>query len=74
MRSAIKYGCAFPPFTYPHVANEFLVAHRFIGLIYGRRALRAQSIAVTRVAAAIIASAHIADSNCTLGRAAGTLK
>lgn len=61
-------------FTYPHITNEFLVAHRFIGLIYGRRALRAHSVAVTRVAAAIIASAHIAHFNCTLGRAARTLK
>lgn len=59
---------------YPHEANQLTVTDGFIRLVNGWRTVRRMAITETRVAAAVVISALLSETERTLAGTARALK
>lgn len=60
--------------TYPHEANQFTVTNGLIRLVNGWRAMWRMTVAEARVAAAVVISALLCETELTFAGTARTLK
>lgn len=61
-------------YTHPHEANELLIADGFVGLVNGRRTIGRSAVAKTRVPAAVVVPALVAEPQSALRRATRALR
>lgn len=59
-------GLYSEPKTHPHKADKLLVAHSLVGLVDGRRTVRATAVAEAGISAAVVVTTLVSEFELTL--------